>query len=225
MTPAEQGLVVVIPAKDEAATIGGVVRDLVTRGYAVLLVDDGSSDGTGDLAGAEGARVLRHERNQGYDASIAHGLNAAFDSGARAAVTCDADGQHRTEDLERVTAPVLAGRADFAGGVRDRYNRPVEALAGAFSRRLFGTRDPFCGLKCYGRVMFERCGPFPEALNVGSLPLAWIRRAGLKAEFLPIRSGERLDQPRFARFLRANLLLLQAFLRTWRAYASSSDRA
>jgi glycosyltransferase involved in cell wall biosynthesis len=217
----EPGLVLVIPAKDEAATIGRVVQEAVACGFAVLVVDDGSTDGTGPRAEACGARVLRNPSSLGYDPAIAGGINSAFAAGALAVATCDADGQHRMEDVVRVAAPVLAGQADLAAGIRDRYNRPVEWLVGLFSRHLFGTRDPFCGLKCYARSLHQRCGPFPAELNIGSLPLAWARNLGARPVFLPIRCPRRADRPRFGTALRANLRLARAFLRTWGALGQS----
>lgn len=223
-----QGLTAVIPALDEGATIGEVVSRALEAADRVIVVDDGSTDGTGEVARRAGALVLRHEWPSGYDGAISEGLNEAFRLGAVAAVTLDADGQHRIEDLLRVARPVVAGEVAFCGGVRDTYNRPVEALLGALARPLYGTRDPFCGLKCYHRDLFERCGPFPAALHVGSLPLAWVRRLGLPQRFLSIQVRPRKDQPRFGPMIRASLRLFAAFLRTLAAdlsYPSSSKRA
>lgn len=217
MNPVRGNLVVVIPAKNEAATIASVVTAAVRRGLAVLVVDDGSTDGTGPAAKAAGAWVLRKEASQGYDPAIADGLNQAFRDGAGAAVTCDADGQHRLEDLVRVAEPVLAGKADLAAGVRDHYNRAIERAVGWYARRLLGTRDPFCGLKCYSQSFHRACGPFPQALNVGSLPLAWARNRGLRTCFLPIQCPRRLDRPRFGPLWHASVRLARAFLATLRA--------
>ncbi len=219
------GLTVVIPALNEIATIGGVVTAVLGVADTVLVVDDGSTDGTGVAAAAAGAVVVRHDRPLGYDNAISEGLNEAFRLGALAAITTDADGQHRIEDVYRVALPVVTGKAAFSGGVRDRYNRAIEALVGLAARPLYGTSDPFCGLKCYHRSLFERCGPFPSELNVGSLPLVWVRRLRLPFTFVPITSGLRHDRPRFGATFSASTKLATAFLRTLRAdltYANSS---
>lgn len=223
-----RGLTAVIPALNEIATIGGVVSALHGVAERVIVVDDGSTDGTGTAATAAGAMVIRHDHPLGYDHALSDGLNEAFRLGALAAVTTDADGQHRFDDVCRVSRPVLAGECVFCGGVRDRYNRYIEALFGLVARPLYGTRDPFCGLKCYHRALFEQCGPFPVNLNIGSLPLVWIRRNRLPFQFVPITSGVRHDQPRFGATLAANKKLAAAFLRTLGAdfaYASSSRSA
>ena len=223
-----QGLTVVIPALNEGATIGQVVTEALKAAERVLVVDDGSTDGTGDRARRAGASVLRHERPGGYDGAIADGINAAFREGARAVITLDADGQHRIEDLRRIALPVLAGEVLYCGGMRDRYNRPVEAILGLIAGPLYGTRDPFCGLKCYHRDLFHRCGSFPATLHVGTLPLVWLRRLRLPHRFMSIHVHPREDHPRFGSLIRASLKLLGAFLGTLWAdavYPMSSNKA
>ena len=221
------GLTAVIPALNEIATIRDVVTAVLGVADRVLVVDDGSTDGTGAAAVAAGAMLVRHDRPRGYDSAISEGLNEAFRLGALAAITTDADGQHGIEDVRRVAAPVIAGDSAFSAGVRDRYNRAIEALVGLAARPLYGTRDPFCGLKCYHRSLFERCGPFPSELNVGSLPLVWVRRTRLPFTFVPITSGLRHDRPRFGATFSGSARLAIAFLRTLRAdltYANSSRK-
>ncbi len=212
---------VVIPALNEAKTIASVIRRALEVAERVVVVDDGSTDGTGEVSKNAGASVVRHERPGGYDAAIADGVNEAFRAGAKTVVTCDADGQHRIEDMERVCAPVVAGEADFSAGVRDHYNRPVEAAAGLFSQVLFGTRDPFCGLKCYGRTIYERFGQLPPELNIGTLPMVWAKAAKLRLTFRGIEMQPRLDQPRFGSALHANLKLARAFGRSVKYYAKA----
>lgn len=223
-----QGLTVVIPALNEGPTIGSIVTKALETAERVLVVDDGSTDGTGRAAQAAGAMVLRHEKPGGYDSAVSDGLNQAFKDGAHAAVTIDADGQHRIEDMERIAGPVLDGEVLYCGGVRNHYNRPVEAFVGLVARPLYGTKDPFCGLKCYHRDLFVRCGPFPTALHVGTLPLVWLRRLKLSYRFLPIDVQPRQDHPRFGPMRWASLKLAGAFLCTLKAdlvYRSSSSRA
>jgi glycosyltransferase involved in cell wall biosynthesis len=97
---------IVIPAYNEAATIG----DIVTRSRAqlssscVIVVDDGSLDDTGTIAARSGARVLRHPANQGKGASLISGMREAMNRGADSIVTLDGDGQHRPEDISRLLA-------------------------------------------------------------------------------------------------------------------------
>lgn len=104
---------VVIPLFNEAAVIGEVVRD-VRRGFAnVVCVDDGSTDGSGDLARVAGAKVVRHPINLGQGAALQTGIEYALSRpGAAFVVTFDADGQHQVADaldmLERAREENLA---------------------------------------------------------------------------------------------------------------------
>jgi glycosyltransferase involved in cell wall biosynthesis len=209
-----QNLMVVIPALNEAATIGEVVTRALAAAGGVIVVDDGSTDGTGEISRCAGAHVIRHEAPGGYDAAISEGLNAAFGQNSIAVVTMDADGQHRIEDMIRVSTPVVSGEVAFCAGVRSRFNRPIEALIGLMSAVVFGTKDPFCGLKCYHRKLYETHGPFPPSLNIQTLPLAWVRKDRLQHRFEPIIVKPRMDQPRFGPMLRASVRLLLAFFRT-----------
>jgi len=112
------GVWIVIAAYNEGAVIADVVRPLVGAGYAVVVVDDGSGDGTGGLARTAGAETVRHAVNRGQGAALQSGLRYALDRGARILVTFDADGQHAVDDLPRLLSPILAGDADIVLGSR-----------------------------------------------------------------------------------------------------------
>ena len=113
---------VVIPAFNEEDSIGQVLPRIPAAvcgvGTAVLVVDDGSRDRTGEIARANGAAVARHVTNLGGGAALRTGYRLMVDSGARVVVTLDADGQHRPEEMERLVEPVLSGRVDMAHGSR-----------------------------------------------------------------------------------------------------------
>src|SRR4029077_7989841 len=83
---------------------------------AVLVVDDGSRDGTGDVAAAHGAIVARHVINRGGGAALRTGYRLMVDSGAEVVVTLDADGQHLPSEMERLVKPVLDREVDVAHG-------------------------------------------------------------------------------------------------------------
>jgi glycosyltransferase involved in cell wall biosynthesis len=94
---------IVIPALDEAATIGAIVA--ACRQFAlVIVVDDGSRDATAELALVAGAEVLRNPTNRGKGASLQRGMAAAIAAGAQRVATLDGDGQHRPEDIPRLLA-------------------------------------------------------------------------------------------------------------------------
>ena len=115
-------VVLFLPAADEAATVGAVLGRAPTsvRGRPVLpvVVDDGSTDGTGALAAAAGAAVVRLEPRRGLGAAVRRGLAEAVARDAEVVVFCDADGEYDPAELERLVAPVLDGRADYVVGSR-----------------------------------------------------------------------------------------------------------
>jgi Glycosyl transferase family 2 len=113
---------VVVPAYNEEDSIGEVLpripHSVCGIETAVLVVDDGSRDRTGDIASAHGAAVARHVINRGGGAALRTGYRLMADSGASVVVTLDADGQHLPEEMSRLVAPVIDGEVDVAHGSR-----------------------------------------------------------------------------------------------------------
>lgn len=118
---------VILPALDEALAIPGVLASLPPD-CTPIVVDNGSSDGSAELAAAYGARVV-HEPQQGFGAACAAGLVAATTD-----VVCfmDCDGSFAGHDLTRVAGPVVAGTADLSLGARS----PAEAGAWPWHARI-----------------------------------------------------------------------------------------
>ena len=113
---------VVIPAYNEEDNIGSVLPRIPATvcglETAVLVMDDGSRDRTGDIAREHGAAVARHVTNLGGGAALRTGYRLMVDSKAQIVVTLDADGQHRPEEMERLVGPVADGTVDMAHGSR-----------------------------------------------------------------------------------------------------------
>ena len=129
-------VVAVIPALDEAASISPVVEGLLGQAFLasgeVIVVDNGSTDGTGSIARRAGARVVREER-PGYGYACLAGVLAAGD--ADAIVLLDGDGSDDPEDLHRVLGPVLAGEADLVVGSRSLGSREPGSMT---PQQIFG---------------------------------------------------------------------------------------
>jgi len=89
---------VIIPLYNEATVIGRVVTELFEEFTHVVCIDDGSSDGSADIAKAAGATVVRHPINLGQGAALQTGFEYAAERGAEYVITFDADGQHRVVD-------------------------------------------------------------------------------------------------------------------------------
>ncbi|MCK5749970.1 MAG: glycosyltransferase family 2 protein [Oricola sp.] len=146
----------VVPAFNEAAVIGDVVKSLAPYGK-VIVIDDGSRDQTGSTAEDAGAILLRHLINRGQGAALQTGLAFAHMNAAKTVITFDADGQHRIEDALRMAARLDAEGLDIVLGSRflgDTENMPfmrrmVLSLAVLFTRATTGLRvtDAHNGLR------------------------------------------------------------------------------
>ena len=147
-------LAVVVPAKDEEATIGELLNRIAgvrVPGHElrVIVVDDGSTDRTAQIARAKGAVVISHEENRGLGAAVRTGLWAAVERGAVAVAYLDADLEYHPEDIPRLVEPVLFGRADYMLGSR---------FAGR-DRRVRGMRL----YRRVGNLVFSSAHPRPAA--------------------------------------------------------------
>ena len=123
--PSVQKVAVIIPALNEAATIGSVVAGVprAIPGVAeveVILVDDGSTDGTQAEAIAAGVdAIAHHPRRRGLVSTFKDGVTEALRRGASIVVNLDGDGQHDPAQIPTLIEPILASRADIVLGVRD----------------------------------------------------------------------------------------------------------
>jgi glycosyltransferase involved in cell wall biosynthesis len=113
---------VVIAAYREAATLGSVLDAIPATAHglslAILVVDDGSDDGTAEVAEAHGAFACRPDVNRGQGAALRLGYRLAAEYGADYVVTTDADGQYDANEISALLVPILEDRADFVSGSR-----------------------------------------------------------------------------------------------------------
>jgi glycosyltransferase involved in cell wall biosynthesis len=118
--PAAKRRIAIVPALNEAETIGRVIREVreADPEFEVLVVDDGSEDGTGAIAEAAGARLLRLPFNLGIGGAVQTGYRYALANGFDVAVQIDGDAQHDPGQLRLILEPVLAGEADIVIGSR-----------------------------------------------------------------------------------------------------------
>lgn len=129
--------VVVIPAYNEERFIGSVVLSARNYADAVIVVDDGSSDCTAEVAQAAGATVIRQSTNQGKGVALSTGFQKAAQLHPDVVITIDADGQHDASEIHRVATPILHGEADIVVGSRyldNKSNVPGHRILG---HRLF----------------------------------------------------------------------------------------
>ena len=150
--------VAVIPAHNEALTVSDVVAKTLALVDAVIVIDDGSTDGTAETLTNSGTRVVRHTQNVGKGQRLVEGLEAAFDAGASQVITLDADGQHDPMDIPAFLDRARTSPGAIILGDRSGQSKSMPRLRafgngfGSFfvswacARKL---RDAQCGMRLY----------------------------------------------------------------------------
>ncbi len=108
----------IIPALNEEISIGSIVLETKKHVDRVIVVDDGSTDRTAEVAQLAGADVIRHHKNMGKGEALKTGFNLAGQNGTDVIITIDADGQHNPEDIPKLIMPILTKDADIVIGSR-----------------------------------------------------------------------------------------------------------
>ena len=220
---------VLVPAYNEAENIAHVLdripAEVCGREIAVLVVDDGSRDGTDDVAAEHRAIVARHVTNRGGGAALRTGYRLLADSGAEIVVTLDADGQHLPSEMERLVEPVLTGKVDVAHGSRvlgesERghvsreigivfFNRVVSAIT--------RTRVTDCsnGYRAVRATVLPQLVLRQEQFHTSEFLIEAIKR-GIPAEEVPVTVVKRLHgHSKKPAVVRYGLGFANAIVRTW----------
>jgi hypothetical protein len=222
-------IAILIPAYNEAENIGHVLDQMPAEvcgvPTAVLVVDDGSRDGTGDVAAAHGAAVARHVTNRGGGAALRTGYRLMVESGAEIVVTLDADGQHRPDEMERLVKPVLDGEVDVAHGSRvlghaDR-NHFARELGIVFFNRLVSMITRTHVTDCSNGYRAVRTRVLPqlvlrqEQFHTSEFMIEAIKR-GIPATEVPITVEQRLHgHSKKPAVFRYGMGFANAIVRTW----------
>lgn len=199
---------IVIPALNEAGTIGGVVL-LASQHGIPIVVDDGSADDTGRQALINGAIVVRHDHNRGYDRALSSGFAKATELECEYVITIDADDQHDPRIIPTFIRELDSG-ADLVVGIRDRRQRIGEQLFAVVSSILWKIRDPLCGLKAYRTDMYRELGHFDSYESIGTELAIYIAKTGRRIAQLPVLTSARRDSSRFGTRVSANRRIIRA---------------
>ena len=201
---------IVIPAFNESDAIAAVVAKISIYGVPIV-VNDGSTDNTEQLALATGAIVISHDVNIGYDAALATGLAKAVTEEFDYAITVDGDGQHEPSCIEDVLNELFYG-ADLVVGNRDKCQRLSESLFAWFTRILWRISDPLCGLKGYRLSKLKGVGSLCSYRSIGTELAIRGVRSGWKVRQVPVTMIDRKGQSRFGSGFYANWLIFRAML-------------
>jgi hypothetical protein len=220
---------VVIPAYNEEDNIGQVLpripATVCSLETAVLVVDDGSRDRTGDIAREHGAAVARHVTNLGGGAALRTGYRLMVDSGARIVVTLDADGQHRPEEMERLVGPIADGTVDVAHGSRvlgyAEPNHVAREMGIIFFNRLVSlitrTKVSDCsnGYRAVRATVLPQLALRQEQFHTSEFMIEAIKR-GVPATEIAVTVDRRLHgHSKKPAVLRYGLGFTNAIMRTW----------
>ncbi len=187
--------VVVIPCWNEAAAIGALVERARAYVPSVIVVDDGSTDLTGSVALAAGARVERHQRNLGKGAALRTGLARASALGFRWAITLDGDGQHSPQEI-----PAFMERAVNTGAALVVGNRTADAARMPWVRRAVNRwmsrqlsrlaslplPDSQCGFRLLRLDVWSRLRIECDHFEIESEIILAFARAGFRIEFVSV---------------------------------------
>jgi len=222
-------IAILVPAYNEAENIGVVLDQMPAEVCGVrtevLVVDDGSRDGTGDVAAEHGALVARHVTNRGGGAALRTGYRLMVESGAEIVVTLDADGQHLPSEMPRLVEPVLSGEVDVAHGSRvlghaDRNTRSRELGIVFFNRLVsFITRthvtDCSNGYRAVRTTVLPQLVLRQEQFHTSEFMIEAIKR-GVPAREVAITVEQRLHgHSKKPAVMRYGLGFANAIVRTW----------
>jgi glycosyltransferase involved in cell wall biosynthesis len=159
-----------LPVYNEVAHVEAVLDEVLRITPDVLVVDDGSTDGTADLlAGRRDIRLVRHDANRGYGAALATAYAATLASSWDGLVTIDCDGQHQPQLIPEFVAAATSGAVDIVSGSRYLKQFSGDSTPPAARRRInaeitaeinarlgLAITDAFCGFKAYSRRALRR---------------------------------------------------------------------
>jgi len=194
-------LIIIIPAYNEAKTIGMVLDDLPKKldkinQIETVVVNDGSSDDTENVAKKRKVKVLTHILNRGLGGALATGIEYAKKNDADIVVTFDADGQHDPTDIPKIIEPILNKKADFVIGSRMKgQGMPLDRkilnwFGNLLTFLLFGlyTTDAQSGMRALSKKAVSLIRLQMNRMEVSSEFIKEIARLKLKLHEVPIKA-------------------------------------
>lgn len=191
-------VLVVIPALNAECSIGAVVREAKLANEDVLVIDDGSSDHTGEMARDAGARVIRHDVNKGKGAALKSGFAYALENGFEVVITLDADGQHLPHEIPKLMTAyeetsadlIIGGRAHLFGQMlpRRRMANRFSARSIAFASKTNVT-DSQSGFRLYSAHLLRSVRLRTDGFDLESEVIVCAGRRKFKVVTIPIELG------------------------------------
>ena len=184
-----------IPAYNEEKNIAKIIVGLKKVADQILVCDDGSTDSTSEIAESLGAIVIKHPKNLGYGSAIRSIFLKSKEINAEILVTIDADGQHKIEDVKKVTKPIVDGQADISIGSRfleEGDNAPKYRKLGiniitkvtnsSLSEKI---TDAQSGFRAYNNKVLQSLTPSDSGMGISTEILIKSSNLGLKIAEVP----------------------------------------
>lgn len=191
-------LLVVIPALNAERSVGAVVRESKLVNDDVLVIDDGSSDRTGEMARDAGALVIRHDVNKGKGAALKTGFAYALENGFEVVVTLDADGQHLPHEIPKFMTAyeetggdlIIGGRAHLFPQMlpRRRFANRFSARSIAFASKT-GVTDSQSGFRLYSAHLLRNVRLRTNGFDLESEVIVYAGCRRFKVVTIPIELG------------------------------------
>ena len=195
----DKSVCIIMPAYNEQDGIGIVLENLVSvateNKWEVIVVDDGSTDSTAEIAEKSGVKVVQHLRNRGYGASLSTGVK---NTDAEIVVFMDSDGQHNHNDIELLLAHI--DKNDMVVGARtadshtDLYRRPGKSVLKWFADYLAGEKIPDVnsGFRAFKRkVLLNYLHLMPEGFSFSTTSTFAMLKGGHQIKWVPITTAKR----------------------------------
>jgi len=197
MGPQHMDICVLIPVLNESRTIGKIVSSLSKMNIPVLVVDDGSTDKSGEIAKKNGAEIIRHEQRAGKGISLQDGLQKAMQRGFDGVIMMDGDAQHATEDIQtfldesvRYDDVVITGNR-----MNDSKEMPLIRLMTNYAMSLLISMvckqkipDTQCGFRYISKGIIKRLKLKSKEFEIETEMLIQSSRLGYKIHSIPVKT-------------------------------------
>lgn len=191
-------VIAIVPALNARQTLPKVIEEALRYLASVVVIDDGSTDGTGKVAREAGAIVLRHDVNLGKGAALKTGFAWALENGYDGVITLDADGQHLAGEIPKFVAERASSGADLIIGGRSHLfgqMLPRRRNANRFSAwciaKCAGVRitDSQSGFRFYSRELLQATKLRTDGFDLESEVIVRAGRGGFRIVTIPIELG------------------------------------
>ena len=192
---------ILIPAYNEKNNLKKFLISLKKK-FKVLIIDDGSNDGTKEYLKKNKINFLRNQKNKGYEKSLLKGFSHLIKkNNIKHILTMDADGQHRISSIDKIYTQIIKNDLDLVIGLRSKKNRIIEKIISFFFYLKYNLADPLSGFKIYKKEKLKEIN-LKKVKNLFLLDLIIIcKNKNFNIKNFKIKTSIRIDKPRIGNFL------------------------